>query len=372
MQKKQVAVVEVGSSKITAVVCERGINNTFVIKASTSYEYDGFESGAFFNEKQLKGVLCSVAEFLKKSKNTIGGIQTVYVGVPGDFTKVVVKDSQISFPKKKKIQDEDVDALFDSAFVMSNAKYTLINRSAIVYELDDFRRMANPVGATSEILKGKLSFVVCSNYFIEAVKNTLVVNGIERVECVSLALAQAMYLVDAEVRDRIAILVNVGYISTTLSVIQGDGILFQKSFAYGGGYVTASIMEKFDMDFDCAERLKRKINLSQICSSASYDLIEADNGEYYNVEELKSIIKSSLDVLCENVSVALEEFGYVIPEYVPLSVTGGGIAYIRGAKEHVSGRLNMAIEIIAPKVPLMDKPTESALLSLLDLALEQN
>ena len=63
--------------------------------------------------------------------------------------------------------------------------------------------------------------------------------------------------------------------------------------------------------------------------------------------------------------------GYVIPEYVPLMVTGGGISYIRGAKEHVSGRLNTQVMIISPKVPLMDKPTESTILSLMDLALEQ-
>ena len=52
-----------------------------------------------------------------------------------------------------------MDALFEAAFVMASSKYTLINRSAIVYELDDFRRLANPVGSYSEILKGRLSFI---------------------------------------------------------------------------------------------------------------------------------------------------------------------------------------------------------------------
>ena len=56
---------------------------------------------------------------------------------------------------------------------------------------------------------------------------------------------------------------------------------------------------------------------------------------------------------------------------MPLSITGGGIAYIRGAKEHVSGRLNMAVEVLAPSVPLMDKPIRSSILSLLDLAINQ-
>ena len=369
MQKKQVAVIDVGSSKVTAVVGERGINKTFIIKANYSYEYDGFENGAFFDTEKLKQVLNYAAEAIKTASR--GALDTVYVGVPGDFTEVVVRNSQISFAKKKRIQDEDIDALFDSAFIMSSAKSTVINRSAIVYELDDFRRLANPVGSVSEILKGKLSFVLCSNYFIEAVKPALNFSGIENVEFVSSSLAQALYIVDAEVRDRIALLCDVGYITTTVSIIQGDGLLFQKSFPYGGGYVTAALTQKFSMDFDVAEKLKRKINLSCITTSSNYDLIDGDNGEYYSIEEIKNTVKGSLDNLCENLSLALEESGYTLPEYVSLMVTGGGISYIRGAKEHVSSRLGMVVEIVAPKVPLMDKPTESTVLSLLDIALEQ-
>lgn len=368
MQKKEVAVIDVGSSKITAVVGERGINKTFIIKGRYSYDYDGFDDGVFFGVEKLKRVLIALTEDIKKTCR--GTVETVYVGVPGEFTQVIVKDSQISFSKKKKISEDDVDTLFDAAFVLASNKYTLINRSAIVYELDDFRRLANPVGSFSEILKGRLSFIVCSNYFIEAVKPVIEAAGVKNVECVSSALAQALYLVDAETRDRIAVIADVGYITTTLNIVQGDGILYQKSFPYGGGYITAAITEKFSIDFDVAEKLKRKVNLSRI-NSGTYDLIDGENGEYYGLEDVKNTVNRSLDVLCENISSALENSGYTVPEYVPLMITGGGIAYIRGAKEHVSGRLGCAVEILSPKVPLMDKPTESAILSLMELALEQ-
>ena len=370
MQKKQVAVLEVGSSKITAVVGERGINKTFVIKGRYSYDYDGFENGAFFDEENIKHILLEAGEDIKTTSG--GKIDTVYVSVPGEFTEVVVKQSQISFSKKKKIQEQDVDALFDAAFVLSSTKYTLINRSAIVYELDDFRRLANPVGEVSEILKGKLSFIVCNNYFIEAIKPTLKAIGFSTVEFVSAMLAQSMYLIDAETRDRTALLIDVGYISTTLSIIRGDGLLYQKSFTYGGGYITASIVEKFAIDFPYAEKMKRQVNLSRIQSSQALDVIECDNGEYYALGDVQQAITSSLDELCEKISGAIEQSGVIVPEYVPLKVTGGGISYIRGAKEHLSGRLGMVVEIVAPKVPLMDKPTESTVLSILDLALEQN
>ncbi len=370
MRKKQVAVLDFGSAKITAVVGERGINKTFIIKGSYSFNYDGFQDGTFFNVEQLRQTLSFAVDALKKTYSD--KLETVYVGVPGDFTEVVVRDSQISFAKKKKLNDSDIDTLFDSAFVMQSSKYTLINRSAVVYELDDFRRLANPVGAVSGILKGKLSFVLASNYFIDAVKPVILDTGVNSVEFVSTSLAQALYLLEADVRDRIALVCDIGYITSTLSIIQGDGILYQKSFPYGGGYITADLTEKFGLNFDDAEKLKRKINLSCQTTSKEFDLIDGDNGEYYSVEDLKVNIKESLDNLCEQVSTLLDASGYTLPDYVSLMITGGGIAYLRGAKEHVSDRLNMVVEILAPKVPLMDEPTQSSMLSLLDLALEQN
>lgn len=364
MQKKQVAVIDVGSSKITVMIGERGVNKTFLIKSRRDYEYEGFSDGEFFDAESVRKILFSAAEFITGAIKK--GDVRVFVGVPGEFTKINVKTSQISFSGKKRITEEDVDALFDSAFVSASSKYSLINRSAIVYELDDYRRLANPIGSASEILKGKLSFIVCSNYFIETVKNTLKAAGISEVECVSSALAEVMYLIEPELRDRIVMLLDVGYITTTFTLVQGDGILFQHSFPYGGGYITAALTQKFGIDFSVAEELKRKVNLSAL-SGGAYDVITLSDNSYHNAEETRAAIKESLDSLCEETENCMENSGYTIPEYVPLMITGGGIAYLRGAKEHVANRLGTAVEIACPKVPLMDKPTDSSALSLLDL-----
>ena len=368
MQKKQVAVIDIGSSKITAVVGERGTNKTFIIKGRFSYDYDGFCSGEFFDTLKLSEILALAVKNLSQTMRS--ALKTVYVGVPSDFTQIFVKESQISFSKKKKITDEDVDSLFDGAFLMKSSKNTLINRSAIVYELDDFRRLANPLGVQSEILKGKLSFVVASEYFMENVANVLKKQGVLDVECVSSTLAQALYLLEAETRDRTAVILDVGYIASSLTIVQGDGIVFEKSFDFGGGYITAGLSDKFELDFHVAEKLKRKVNLYS-CGSGLCDLIEMDNGEYFPLEEIKNSVVYSLETLCEKVMESIEESGFNIPEYIPLMITGGGISFIRGAKEHLAKRIGMPVSILKPKVPMMENPTESSILSLLNLALEQ-
>ena len=368
MQKKQVAVLDIGSSELRAYIGERGVNKTFIIKGTQTFSYEGFSDREFFDVEELKKKLLSAGNFFKKASRT--GV-VLYVGVPGDFTDVQVRLGQISFPKKKKITEQDVDSLYDSTFMLNSAKKSIINRSAIVYELDDSRRLANPVGAVSEILKGKLSFVLCDNYFIDIIKKSLNACGINQIEFVSTSLAQAMYLVDAEVRDRIAVIADVGYISTTISVVHGDGILFQKSFGYGGGYITASLSESFNISFDDAENLKRKSSITRVNLANQIEILDDASGKYYNLEEVKKCICYALDGFCDEVTNCLDGLGFVLPDYVHLMITGGGISLLRGAKEYIASRLGMAVEIISPKVPLLDSPLESSALSLMDLALEQ-
>ncbi len=365
MQKKQVAVLDVGSGKITAIVAERGLNKTFIIKSRNDFFYDGYVDGVFLNVDEFKSVISKATEFIRKS---ILNLDVLYVGVPGAFTEVVVKESQISFPRKKKITEEDVDVLFDSAFVPMSKKHTLINRSAVSYELNDYRRLPDPVGEVSEILKGKLSFILCSNYFIELVKSSVKLVCGASVEFVSVALAESMYLLSSEERDRIAILLDVGYISSTFSLIQGDGILFQNSFDYGGGYLTGAITETLDVDFDVAEDLKRNINLCKF-DGGNFDLMHGTDGQIYTAETVRRAIICGLDTLCENILGSIEKSGFVIPEYVPIFITGGGITFLRGAKEHVSNRLCSTVYITKPQVPIGDKATDSSVLSILDLIL---
>ncbi len=367
MQKKQVAVLDIGSSKITAITAERGINKTFIIKGNASFEYDGLAEGAFLDVESLKEALISAGESIKSAFH--GDISTLFVGVPASFTSVMVRNSQISI-KKKKITDEDVESLYDAAFVMASSSYTLINRSPIIYELDDARRVVRCVGEESETLKGVLSFVFCRNYFIDNVKPILNSIGFENIEFVSTTLAEAMYLIDAETRDRTAVIIDVGYISTSFSVVRGDGLIFERSFDYGGGYITAAITQKLNIGFEDAEKLKRKVNLSRMTDDG-LDIISSTDNVYYSLSDLKNTVKFVLDNLCERISEIIDNLDVDIPDYVPFMITGGGISYIRGAKEHLSNRLGNMVEILAPGVPLMDEPNLSSALSLLDLALCQ-
>lgn len=369
MRKNSVTVLDIGSSKITVAAAERGINNTFVIKGYASRNYAGFSDGEFFDVDELQEVIAACVKQVED--NVKYRIDKIYVGVPGEFTSILLRDKQLALNKTRKASAQDLLELYDSAFDLQSKKYTLINRSGIYFTLDNVRKVADPVGVVCRIIKGYMSFILCNNYIINLITPMLNKTGISSVEFTSTSLSQALYLFEPEYRDRTAVLLDIGYITSTFSIIKGDAVVYQKSFSHGGGYITAALTGELGIDPDIAEKLKRKVNLSCNGTSGSYDVIDGNKEYVFSANKVNSIVLSSLDELCDYIGACLNDFELQIPEYVPISLTGGGISFMRGAKEHISKRLNFIIETIAPSLPHMNKPTDSSLVSLLDLALRQ-
>lgn len=370
MRKNSVTVLDIGSSRITAAVAERGINNTFVIKGYATQNYSGFSDGTFFDPDDLDS---AAGYCLKQVEDNVKyPITTVFVGVPGEFTTVVLREKQVAFDRTKKITEADLAGLYETAYDLKTQKYTLINRSGIYFTLDDMRRVADPVGSVARVLKGYLSFVLCDNSFTGTVAPLLKKRGVTGIEYVASPLAEGLYLFEPEARDRTAVLLDVGFLTSSFSVIKGDSVVYQKSFSYGGGHIAFELTKTLEIDPDIAEKLKKKVNLTcGVTDGGNYEVIDGDREYLFPVKQVNDIVLESLDELCESIGACFTGFDSEIPEYVPLSVTGGGICFMRGAKEHLSSRLNLMVETVAPPVPHMNKPTDSSLAALLDLALLQ-
>ena len=214
---QDIAVLDFGSGKIDVLIGERGVNNTICINGMGECDYAGFADGEWFEPDQLGyaiGHAINNAETNSRTK-----IKRLYVGVPGEFTTVVCRDVSISLTKKRKVTEADVDMLHEQGDVFrNNPDYTVINIGPVYYTLDDDRRLVQPVGMTSNKLGGHISYVLAENRFIHFVGKILEELGIESIEFVSSVLAEELLLFDDITRDQYVVLIDVGYITTSVAV----------------------------------------------------------------------------------------------------------------------------------------------------------
>ncbi|MCH5146943.1 MAG: hypothetical protein J1F61_02920 [Clostridiales bacterium] len=368
MRKNYVAVLDIRSSEITSVVGERGVNNTFIIKSKYTCAYDGYAEGELLD---VNGFISAVSEIVRNTLTSASGIKTFYVGVPGEFLKLVNTDKVLTFQSAKKIHKSDLQTLGRMSAPPVEEGWRTIRHSCLYYVLSDKRKVIDPVGSVSDSVQGRFCFFKCANVFIDCLMEAFKkFREIQNINLIPMNFAEAMYLIEPENRDECAVLFDLGYISSTYSIVCGNGLLFSESFSVGIGHVAFYLMSELDIPYEVATTFLSTVNLNakEKLSSQEECIFEGKTYSFSTVT-LRDRIREGLDGICETIEECKQNFSGRNIDGKPLLITGEGVNTIRGTVDHISGRLVKNVEVTAPKVPYYDKPQFASLFSLLDTAL---
>lgn len=369
MKPKYVSVLDFGSSKISVMIAESGINNTFNILGTGENEYAGFYNGSFVEPEKLYEAIANCV--VKAETNSGLKIEKLHIGVPAEFTFVECKNSSVAFNKRLKIGDEELGDLFDLASRdVKHEGATIISRSPIYFLLDDNRKVIDPKGEVSTRLSGQISFVLADNKFIETIDDIIKNMGIREVEYVSSSLAESIYLLDPQVRDSGAILIDVGYLTSFVALVKGDGIISLNQFSVGGGHISADLCQVLNISFKEAENLKRKVVLSLMATDTDfYEVTVNGNVTPVSAKLTNEIVSARLDMIVDLINRCLLKMKG--NAYLPVFITGGGVCLLKGGKDYISKGVGENVEVLSSSVPQLSKPTYSSVLGLLDIALKE-
>ena len=367
--KNAVAIVDVGSTSVTTLVGEQGVNDTFNVSGKGEIFYAGFQNAEFLEPETLKLVIANSVSNAELSSDK--KIYEIYVGVPGEFCSCVTKSVNLTFPKPKKITAFDVNNIFETGNDFdSDPMFTVINKSVIYYEIDGAKRVADAEGLKAKSLTGNNSYILANKQFLEMMKNIFKNLRINIDGFISSNLAECLYLFEPSIRDKYALLVDVGYITTNVALVRGDGLLFLNSFSMGGGYITSDLSECLKISFSEAERLKHKVILGWTPSqNDTYEIEGDENLQTYSARATNDIVSDRVEMICEYVLKCLENCAYDLPDFLPVHITGGGFNFIKGIKNVITKKIQRQIVLVSPKLPNVNRPDYSSEVGLLNMVL---
>lgn len=368
MGRKSVAILDIRSSELTVTVGERGVNNTFLLKANRTEDHDGYDEEQFNDEKALSKTIFSAIAGVEQ----ICGerVKELYVGVPGSFCTVIPREESIGFRKRRKIGAQEISQLYKNGKSEIEG-YRFIRASSMIYITGDDRRVVNPLGLSSSKLSGVLSYFYCTEYFGKLFSDMFRGTKIS-LHFIPSEYATASYLIPSETRDEYALFLDSAFLHSTVCVLLGNGVCVQRTYSVGTANIVALIIERFQVEYDVATALLQKANLFAKKNAGKSEFFF--RGKTYEIDgdALVETVREGLDLLCEQLGGFFEEYSDQALDYKPLYVSGDGIGEIRGALEHVGKRLNRVCELLAPDLPLYNRPELSSRIALLDIACEDH
>ncbi len=371
---KDIAILDVTSRTVSVMIGVKKARGPFVVKGATEKPHQGYCNGKWYEPADTcKAVGDALRDVLEQTSSRT---KKIYISVPGEFAKVVTKEVDLNLDKLRHITDDDIDALFRTGndFKDSECDYVVANTSAIYYSVDGEDKLYGDVrGVEASSLHGCLSYMLAEKGYVEMFDKIASDMGFNDVRYISTEWAECVSLLDDKQRENVFVLIDTGYISSSITIAKGEGILDMRSFSMGGGHIAGDICEFLGVSFDAAEDAKRLVDLNMRYGADEVIISDGENVVYGNYAA--EIAKNRLDMFADIINGIFKEVEDFAPSYMPIYLTGEGIAPMRGAKRYLSDKISRKVEILTPKLPGYVKPEESskaALILMTDSLTEQN
>ena len=372
MRNERVALLDVRSFELTFLIGTKGFNSSLVVCGEHTEEYEGYSAQGFLDEAAFEeAVRTAVGSVLKTYK---GKLQKIYVGTPSAFVRLRTVGQNLPFTKRRKISSADIEMLYDCGLNELSEQGRHIRHSAMYFAIgntNNYYSEEELYGTPSASLRGGLCYYFADEGYCAAVEKALAGFGFTKIVFLPTTLAEAVYLLPKKERAGYAVLLDVGYLTSTVSVVYGNGTVHEKSFTGGVAEIVFYLMKRFNVEPDVAERILACANIA-VGDDRREQPWTNDEGVSIPVAQINDVIEYGVDQLCDQVNRFLDERykdkDVVMPNNT-LWITGEGVDAIMGIADHMSRRLERSVKILSPDLAYNDRPSQSSRLALLSMAI---
>lgn len=340
--------IDIGTSRIAAVVGEVNNFNQIEIICSSSYKCTGIKKTKIINEEEVSNSLVKVLDKIEDESGL--RVNSAYVTIPGKYTTIV----QNSITKDARDKYSGI-SLRDVQTAIMQVKDIDIPEGKVSIDivpdkfiLDTGKTTEDPVGSLSSSFTLKAQIILADKEYVRQISSIFKKAGIDVDGLVPITLAQRNLILDNnELHDNVMIL-DMGAGNTDIGVFEGSSYLYTNTIPLGGNSITNDIALVLNISEEEADKLKKQYGL------ALKSFIDNDNDILLNTfkgENRNKTIKSS--ELIEIIEARIEEIFSLVNKDITnqaiktrinnVILTGQGITNIN--KCDVAGKINLNIPV---------------------------
>lgn len=356
VKNEYVAAIDIGTTKIVAIVGKRNSNKKLDIVGMSKTVSKGVKRGVVLNiEETVNAIQHVVAELQQK---TGVKISDAFVGIAGQHIKSRKNRGYINRDSyDDEITKEDVQRLIDDAHkIPIEIGEEIIHVLPQNYIIDDETGVKNPVGILGKRLEANFHIVLGQMSSIKNIEKCINRAGLEVNDVILEPLASAAAVLTEDEMEAGVALVDIGGGTTDIAVYH-DGIIRHTAvIPFGGNVVTHDIKEGCAILERHAEELKIKFgsalgDLAEDKKSVVIPGISGRDSKEISFKSLAYIIQSRMEEIIDAVMFEIENSEYADKLSAGIVVTGGG-SLLRHLQQLVRFRTGMDVRIGYPNAHL--------------------
>jgi cell division protein FtsA len=355
--RKLVTALDIGSSKVCALIAEPGNDGALKILGTGQRESRGVRRGFIADMERTEVAIREAVEQAERIAAT--NIEEVFVGFSAGGLVSTVASVELELGGKR-IEKDDIDQLLTVGRESIGSEGRMILHALpALYTLDGLQGVKKPLGLHADRLAVDIHVIAAEPSPVRNLDLCVRSAHLGVTAIVASPVAAGKACLSDEERELGVALVELGAGVTNISVFAGGMLVGLKSLQMGGIDITDDIASAFGTRRAEAERMKCFYGSATTSPRDNHDMIDLGptSGGEEGTEtaritraQLIAVIRQRLELLMDEIANALKEFGFAGPFGRQVVITGGG-SELKGMADYAQGVLGRAVRVGRPEMP---------------------
>lgn len=349
-----VTALDIGSSKVCALIAQRGEGNSLKILGTGQRESRGVKRGYISDMETTER---AVREAVEQAERIAGiNIEDVWVSFSAGGLVSDVANVEVELGGHR-IEQQDIDELLAAGRGSINEEGRMVlHAQPALYTLDGLHGVSKPLGLYADKLGVDIHIIAADPSPVRNIDLCVRSAHLGVRAIVASPVAAGLAILSEEERELGVALVDLGAGVTNVSLFAGGMLVGLASIPMGGRDITDDIASAFGTRRDQAERVKCFHGSAMTSPRDNHEMIEVppiggeEGSEIARVPraQLTAVIRQRLEALTGGIAGALKDLGYTGPVGRQVVLSGGG-AELKGVAEYMQGVLGRAVRVGRPK-----------------------
>jgi cell division protein FtsA len=354
--RKLVTALDVGSSKVSALIAEPGEGGELKILGTGQRQSQGVRRGFIADMEKTEVAIREAVEQAERIAAT--NIDDVFVGFSAGGLVSTVASVEVQIGGRR-IEKQDIDQLLRAGRAsLDEGGPMILHALPALYTVDGLEGVRKPLGLHAGRLAVDIHVIAADPSPVQNLDLCVRSAHLAVQAIVASPVAAGKACLSEEERELGVALVELGAGVTNVSVFMGGMLVGLKSIAMGGMDITDDIAAAFGTRRVEAERMKCFYGSATTSPRDNHDMIELKPiaGSEEGTEasritraQLNSVIRARLEHLTGEVAAALKDLGFGGPFGRQVVLTGGG-SELKGIADYAQGVLGRAVRVGRPSL----------------------
>ncbi len=306
--KRSVLAIDIGSTKICAVIADIDEDNNLKITGAGVSKAQGLKKGSITN---IELASKSIKAALSDAKRVAGSdIKRAIVSISGAYTKSLNSSGIVNIPNKE-ISIKEINRVMHTSLYNANIpnEYEVLHTLPFNFTVDDQDFIEDPFGMNASRLEVETHIITTQKSNLNNLRKAVRLAGVEVENVILNGYASSIAVLNEDEKELGVAVVDMGGSTSNIVIHSGNSIRFNDFLGVGSNHITNDLSMALHTPLNVADTVKMEYGSLH---TPSNDLIElpvigdeetthevslgvVHNVIYARVEETLMIIAQSLD-----------------------------------------------------------------------------